>query len=98
VAGILEKAVQTALHLLPQSVAGGLDDHAPADIGVVGEPSLLDNVQIPLRIVLRAGSDGIGHVRFLVNATGDGPGIRESRSYWYGHRTGRVVITLLVVV
>ena len=51
VAGVLEQAVEGALHLLPDGVAVRLDDHAAADVGVLGQPGLLDDVEVPLGIV-----------------------------------------------
>ena len=63
VAGVLEHAIEGPLHFLPKGVAGRLDDHAPADVGVLGQPGLLDDVDVPLGIILGAGRDLFGHVR-----------------------------------
>ena len=40
VAGVLEHAVEAALHLLPDGVAVRLDDHAAAHVGVLGQPGV----------------------------------------------------------
>ena len=40
VAGVLEHAVEGALHLLPDGVAVRLDDHAAAHVGVLGQAGL----------------------------------------------------------
>ena len=69
VAGVLEHAVEGPLHLLPDGVAVRLDDHAAADVGVLGQPGVLDDVEIPLRIVLRPRRDLLGHETFLAGIT-----------------------------
>ena len=54
VAGGLETVVQLALHLLPNGVAVGFDDHATAHGRMLGEVAALDHVEVPLRVVLVA--------------------------------------------
>ena len=56
VAGVLEHAVEAALHLLPDGVAVRLDDHAAADVGVLGQPGLLDDVEVPLGVIRARGA------------------------------------------
>ena len=51
-AGFLEHPVQDALHLFPDSVAVGLDDHAAAHGRLLGQIGLDYEVVIPLRVVL----------------------------------------------
>jgi hypothetical protein len=47
--------VQTALDRLPDGVAGRFEHNAPFDyLSVIRQVSLLHNVEIPLRIILRA--------------------------------------------
>src|SRR5262249_44778388 len=60
VAGVLEHPIQAALHLLPDGVAGRLDDHAAAHGAVVGQFGAFDDIEIPLRVILGAGGDRIG--------------------------------------
>jgi hypothetical protein len=60
VPGVLEHAVEGPLHALPQGVAVGLDDHAAAHVGVLGEPGAVDDVEIPLRVVLGPARDLVG--------------------------------------
>src|SRR5262249_542965 len=50
-AGRLEGAVEAALHVLPEGVAVGFDDHTAADVGILGQPGAVDDVLIPLRVV-----------------------------------------------
>ena len=52
VSRILEHLVQRGLHLLPDGVAVGFDDHTSADGGVLRKSRLHDQVVIPLRVVL----------------------------------------------
>ena len=52
VSRILEHLVQRSLHLLPDGVAVGFDDHTSADGGVLRKSRLHDQVVIPLRVVL----------------------------------------------
>ena len=47
----LNMPVQGALHLLPDRIAVRLDDHAAADVGVLGQPGTLHDVEVPLGIV-----------------------------------------------
>src|SRR5262249_25945626 len=54
-----------ALHPLPDGVAVRLDDHAAADVGVLGKSGALDDVEIPLRVVVGPFGDLFGHVAFL---------------------------------
>lgn len=61
VAGGLEHAVEGGLDALPDGVAGGLDDHAAADFGVLGEVGGADDLLIPLgEVLVAAGCDGGG--------------------------------------
>jgi len=55
VAGVLEALVEGALHVFPERVAPGLDDHATADGAVLGEVGGLDDLLVPLRIIIHAG-------------------------------------------
>jgi hypothetical protein len=64
VAGVLEHAIEGPLHFLPDGEAVRLDDHAAAHVGVLGQAGVLDDVEIPLRIILVAGSDLFRHERF----------------------------------
>ena len=61
VALLLEEAVEPPLHLFPDRVAVGLDDHAAADVRVVGQAGVPDDVQVPLGVVDFAGGDDFGH-------------------------------------
>ena len=63
VAGVLEHAIEGPLHLLPDGVAVRLDDHAAAHVGVLRQAGVLDDVEIPLGIILVAGSDLFRHER-----------------------------------
>ena len=49
---ILEHPVQRGLHLLPDCIAVGFDDHAPTDGRILSQPGLHDQLVVPLRIVL----------------------------------------------
>ena len=61
VAGVLEHLVEHALDILPDRVAPGLNDHAAANIAVLGEFGGAHDLLVPLGIVLRAGrGDGGG--------------------------------------
>ena len=60
VAGILEHAVEGPLHLLPDGVAVRLDDHAAAHVGVLRQAGALDDVEIPLGIILGSAGDFLG--------------------------------------
>ena len=51
-AGFLEHAVENMLHLLPDGVSVGLDDHAAADGGLLGQVGLHHEVVVPLGVVL----------------------------------------------
>jgi hypothetical protein len=54
VTGGFDPVVQTALDCLPDGVAGRFEHNAPFDhLGVIRQVSLLHNVEIPLRIILR---------------------------------------------
>ena len=55
---LLEHFVQRRLHLLPDGIAIGLDDHAPAHRRVLGQTGLYYQVVVPLRIVVLR----LGHV------------------------------------
>ena len=52
VPGLLEHAVENMLHLLPDGVSVGLDDHAAADGGLLGQVGLHHEVVVPLGVVL----------------------------------------------
>ena len=52
VSGFLEHAVENMLHLLPDGVSVGLDDHAAADGGLLGQVGLHHEVVVPLGVVL----------------------------------------------
>ena len=52
VAGGLEHGVELALHLLPDGIAVGLDYHAAAHGRLLGQASLVDQLVIPLRIII----------------------------------------------
>ena len=58
---LFEHPVEHALHILPERVAVGTDDHAAPDGGVVRELGAPDDVQVPLRIVLLPGRNYVGH-------------------------------------
>ena len=49
---ILEHLVQRVVHLLPNGIAVGFDDHTSAYGRVFGQPGLHDQVVVPLRVVL----------------------------------------------
>src|SRR5262249_29449071 len=52
--------VKAALNGLPQRVAGRLKDNAAAyHLGVIGQVGAANDIQIPLRVVLRAWSDAL---------------------------------------
>ena len=55
VPGLLEHRVEPPLHVLPDRVAPRLDDHAAADVGVLGQVGRLDDLLVPLGIVFGAG-------------------------------------------
>src|SRR5262245_925904 len=60
VAGGLDALVESALNGLPQCVAGRLEDDAAAyDLGVIGQIGAWKDIQIPLRVILRAWSDAL---------------------------------------
>jgi hypothetical protein len=61
VPGVLEHPVEGPLHLLPDGIAVRLDDHAAADVAVLGQPGVLHDIEIPLRIILRPRRDLLGH-------------------------------------
>ena len=63
VAGLLEHPIEDRLHPLPHRVAERLDDHASADRRLLGEIGRLDDLLIPLRVVLGAGGGNcvVGH-------------------------------------
>ena len=67
VAGGLEHAIQHTLHLLPERIAPGLDDHATSNRRVLRQISRLDDLLVPLWVVLVAGGRdcglGLGHWR-----------------------------------
>ena len=52
VSRLLEHLVQRIVHLLPDGVAVGFDDHATADGGVFRQPGFHHQVVVPLRVVL----------------------------------------------
>ena len=64
VAGVLEHAVEGPLHLLPDGVAVRLDDHAAAHVGVLGQAGALDDVEIPLGVILGTRGDLLSHIVF----------------------------------
>ncbi len=53
-AGFLEHAVQDVLHLLPDGIAVGFDDHAAANGGLLCQIGLDYQVVIPLGIIVGA--------------------------------------------
>jgi hypothetical protein len=57
VAGVLEHAVESTLHLFPDGEAVRLDDHAAAHVRVLGQAGAVDDVEIPLRIIFSATGD-----------------------------------------
>jgi hypothetical protein len=59
VAGLLEHRVERSLHLLPDRVAVGPDDHAAADRTVVGQLGLHDQLVVPGAEVGGAGREGL---------------------------------------
>ena len=61
VAGLLEAAVEVALDAFPDGETFGADDHAAFDGGIVGELGGLDDVEVPLGVILGAGFDIFGH-------------------------------------
>ncbi len=61
VSGLLEPPIQIPLHRLPDGVALGPDDHAPLDRTVIRKLGRLDDVEIPLCVILTAGFDVFGH-------------------------------------
>ena len=63
VPGILEHAVEGPLHLLPDGKPMRLDDHAAAHVGVLGQAGMLDDIEIPLGIILDPGSHLFRHDR-----------------------------------
>ena len=54
-AGLLEHRVEVALDVLPEGVAPRLDDHAAADGAILGQVGVLDDLEVPLRVVFGAG-------------------------------------------
>src|SRR5262244_1650839 len=56
-AGGLEALVEFALHLFPDGVAVGADDHAAAHGAVVGELGFADDVEVPASVVFGARGD-----------------------------------------
>src|SRR5262249_33644214 len=65
VAGVLEHAVESALHSFPNRIAVRLDDHAATHIGVFRHAGILDDIEIPLRVIDAAFGDGLGHAWVL---------------------------------
>jgi hypothetical protein len=59
VAGLLEHDVERALHLLPDGVAVGPDDHAAPDRAVVGQLGFHDQLVVPGAEVRGAGREGL---------------------------------------
>ena len=53
-AGGLEHVVEGALHLVPDGVAVGFDDHASADGGVLGEVGADNEFVVPFGVVFGA--------------------------------------------
>ena len=49
---LLEHPIQRIVHLLPDGIAVGFDDHTSAYGRVFGQPGLHDQVVVPLRVVL----------------------------------------------
>ena len=66
VARLLEAPVEVVPDRLPDAVAVGPDDHAPADGRVVHELARLDDVQVPLAVVLGARRDRLLRVLTLL--------------------------------
>src|SRR5262249_14711259 len=48
----LDTRVHRLLHVLPECVAVGLDRHAATDRGLIGQPSLVDYIEVPLREIV----------------------------------------------
>ena len=70
-AGVLEHPVERLLHVLPNGVAPGLDDHAAAHGRDFGQIGRAHHLLIPLRIIFLArGTDRVfgrlGHGAFLL--------------------------------
>ena len=65
--GGLEHAIEDPLHLLPERVAPGLDDHAPSNRRVLSQISGSNHLLVPLGVVFSAGGSdcglGLGHGR-----------------------------------
>lgn len=55
--GCFKATIEFLLHFLPDRVAIGSDDHTAADGGMIREFRFANDVEIPLGIVLGAGSD-----------------------------------------
>ena len=83
VARVLEHAIEGALHLLPDGVAVRLDDHAAAHVGVLRQAGVLDDVEIPLRIIFAAWGDDFGHCDGSFTKEPASPGMRYSDSQGY---------------
>ena len=62
----LEAVVELALHLLPDAVAVRADDHAAAHGRVLGQLRLLDDVLVPLPVVLFAAGDAVHGLAFVL--------------------------------
>ena len=61
VPGLLEHAVENRLHLFPDPVSVGLDDHRTAHRSVLGEFGPLDHFLVPARIVFGWGRQFCSH-------------------------------------
>ena len=88
VAGFLEAAVEVALDGLPDRVAVGPDDHAAADRRIIGELRGLDDVEVPLGVIVGAGFDVLGHEDSCVGnegffCKGGGLGMQGGRGPWF---------------
>ena len=66
VTGLLEAAVHITLHILPDSVAVGPDDHAAFNVAVVDQLGLLDYIRIPFSEIFVAAGDGLDHFFVLI--------------------------------
>ena len=54
-ARLLKHRIEVALDIFPKGVAPGLNHHTATDGGILGQVGVLDDLQVPLRIILGAG-------------------------------------------
>ena len=64
---LFEHVVEGSLHQFPHSVAMGFDDHATSDRAVLGQVSSLDQVVVPISVILAAW----GNPKFLTHQSVD---------------------------